>query len=411
MDISFASVLAGSEVPGDEEAIPKIAAMLEYVYGGLEHVPLPPTLASGSGVLQGCLALLMQESSKSVLAEQFGSRKYEQLRNLYQQSSLLNLWYGWELKLVLGAITEENIPVMVLKGADIATTIYRHPELRHYSDVDLMVHPEHLPATVAIFERLGYHYHQEYRFETVSKQRAAFVYVKEVAAGYLVFEIHTSPHSNEMGVSFDTAQFWRRARPITIEGISVCGMGLEDLFIYLCWHFRSHSFSRLIWLYDITMLLLRCSDSIDWSLTHEIARKQGLLSTVYFCVLWCQQVFHIDLPEHIHLERFAPPVFIQRLITHFVGDDLTLLLQVNAHHERKLLQRLMVDSCCALCLVLLRASFPSPTHLGRLYMEDSRLPVRLFWLYYPLHPLFMLKAYFRNRSHRKKLTRTQLRST
>lgn len=407
MDISFTSAVPDHEAAGGVDAIPEVAAMLEYIYGGLEHVPLPPTIASGSS-MQGCLALLMHEFSGQALAEQVGTRKYDQLRSLYQQSSLLNLWYGWELKHVLGAITEENIAVMVLKGADIATTVYRHPELRHYSDVDLMVQPGDLSATIAVFERLGYHYHQEYRFETVSKQRAAFVYVKEVAAGYLVFEIHTSPHSNEMGVSFDTAQFWARARPITIEGINVYGMGLEDLFIYLCWHFRSHSFSRLIWLYDIAMVLLRCSDSIDWGLVAEIARKQGMLSTVYFCILWCQQVFHIVLPERVHIERFVPPAFIQRLITHFVGDDLTVLLKVGAHHERKLLQRLMVDNGRALCLVLMRASFPSPTHLGRLYMEHSRLPVRLFWLYYPLHPLFMLKAYLRNRSHRKKLTRTKL---
>lgn len=409
MDISFTPIKLDDEA-AVVDSIPGVSTLLEYMYGGLENVPLPSTIPSGSGVVQGCLALLMRESPAQVLIEQMGARKYEQLRSLHQHSSLLNLWYSWELKNVLQAITEEHIPVMVLKGADIATMLYRRTELRHYSDVDLMVRPEKLAATIAVFERLGYHYHQEYRFETVSRQRAAFVYVKEVAAGYLVFEIHTSPHSNEMGVSFDAAQLWERARPITIEGVNVCGMGMEDLLVYLCWHFRSHSFSRLIWLYDIAMVLLRCSDSIDWNVVGDIARKQGLMSTVYYCVVWCQQALHISLPEHVHIERFAPPAFIQRLITHFVGDDLTLLLQVGAHHERKLLQRLMVDNRPALSLVLTRAVFPSPTHLGRLYMEHSHLPVRLFWLYYPLHPLFMLQAYFRNRSHRKKLTRAQLRS-
>ena len=405
MDINFTFVKP-DHAAGDMDALPPVGEMLEYVYGGLDHVPIPATLTSGPGVLQGCLALLMRESSAQVLIKQISQKKYDQLRSLYQQSSLLNLWYSWELQHVLGAITEERIPVMVLKGADIATTIYHHPELRHYSDVDLMVQPENLAATIAVFERLGYHYHQEYRFETVSKKRAAFVYVKEVAVGYVVFEIHTSPHSNEMGVSFDTAQFWARARPITVEGINIYGMGLEDLFVYLCWHFRSHSFSRLIWLYDIAMLLLRCSDQIDWDLVDRIAHKQGLMSTVYFCILWCRQIFHISLPEHVRIERFAPPAFVRRLITHFVGDDLVSILRVTAYRERKLFQRLMVDNERALCLVLIRASFPSPAHLGRLYMEHSRLPVRLYWLYYPMHPLFMLRAYFRDRRNRKKLTQT-----
>src|ERR1700731_3191854 len=141
MDISFISVEPDNEV-GDVDTIPQVGAMLDYMYGGLEHVPLPPTLASGSGILQGCLALLMQGTSAHALIEQIGAKKYDQLRNLYQQSTLLNLWYSWELKRVLEAIKEEHVSVMVLKGADIATTLYRRPELRHYSDVDLMVQPE-----------------------------------------------------------------------------------------------------------------------------------------------------------------------------------------------------------------------------------------------------------------------------
>jgi hypothetical protein len=90
-----------------------------------------------------------------------------------------------------------------------------------------------------------------------------------------------------------------------------------------------------------------------------------------------------------------PPVFVQRLITRFVGDDLAVVLRRNTFHERKMLQRLMVDNLRLLCLVMIRVIVPSPTHLGRLYMERSGLPVRLFWLYYPLHPFFLLREYFK----------------
>jgi hypothetical protein len=408
MDISFTSEKREDTVR-EANFLPQVTGVLELIYGQLDHIPVPATLVSGSSILQGCLPLLMKELSAEALQQRVGHKKCEQLRNLYHQSNLLNLWYSWEVKCVLETITKADIAVMVLKGADVATTLYRHPELRHFGDVDLMVRPEDLTVTIALLEGLGYHYHQEYRFESLSRQRAAFVYVKEVAVGYLVFEIHTSPHNNEMGVSFHAAQLWERARPITIEGVNVYGMGLEDLLLYLCWHFRSHSFSRLIWLYDITMLLLRYADQIDWSKAHTIAKKQGLVSTVYYCVLWCREVFHITLPEYAQIERFAPPALIRRLITHFAGDDLTALLYIDAGGERKLFQRLMVDDERALCLVMIRAGFPSPAHLGRLYMEHSRLPVCLFWLYYPLHPLFMLRVYFSNRYRRKKLTQTKAR--
>lgn len=397
--MTFTSLERVEHSVGNQDAIPPIKEVFEYVYEGLDHLRTSNLTAEAS-ILQGCLPLLMEQVRAETLMQQMGEKKYKRLRYLYQQISILNLWYGVELKHILDAMVVAQIRVMVLKGADIATCLYPRPGLRPFNDIDLMVQPKDLAATIAIFEKLGYHYHQEYRFEAISRQRAGFVYVKEVPVGYLAFEIHTSPHSNEMGVSFDVMQIWERARPIIIADMSVYGMGLEDMLLYLCWHYRSHLFSHLIWLYDIALMLLRYADQLDWTLVHRLAREQGLMATLYYSVHWCQQLFHISLPEVAQIERFMPPIFIQRLIARLVGGDLTSVLRRTAERERKLLQYLMVDNVRALCLVGWHIVFPSPTHLGRLYMEHSRLPLRLFWLYYPLHPLLGLGAYFR-RSYKK----------
>ncbi len=383
------------------KTIPAVVDALDSIYEGLNHAPSPTTVQSGSTVLQGCLPLLMEEIPAEALIQRVGQKKYERWRDLYRQATLLNMWYSLESKLVLEAISEARIPVMVLKGADIASTLYPRPELRHFGDVDLMLQPHHLADTIAIFERLGYHYHQEYRFEAISKDRSAFVYVKEVKVGHVVFEIHTSPHSNEMGVSFDIAQLWKRARPITVAGVPVSGMGLEDLLLYLCWHFRSHAFNRLIWLYDIAIFLLHRADQLDWTLVYRLAHEQRLLSTVYYCLRWSEQVFQVPIPECADIARFSPPVLIQKLITHYIGVDFIPVLKRTARRKQKLLQRLTVDSMGKLCQTMLRLIFPSPTHLGRLYMEKYRLPVRLYWLYYPLHPLFLLKSFLENHRKRK----------
>lgn len=372
-------------------------AILGQVYDELDHAQLPEKWTSGSIPVQGCLPLLMEEVPAAVLIERLGQEKYERLRALHRHSSLLNLWYSLALQQVLKALVEANIPVMVLKGADIACTLYPRPELRHFGDVDLMVPPGHLEDTFVILQRLGYHYHQEYRFETISRQRSAFVYVKEVTGGHLVFEVHTAPHSNEMGISFDPRQIWQRGRTITIADVQVKGMGLEDLLLYLCWHYRSHAFNRLIWLYDIAIVLQRCSSQIDWNLAYSLARQRGLVATISYCMQWCQQVFGIVLSENTAIKKLNAPRFTRWLVQRLVGDDRSVVLCHTAFRERKILQRLLVDSVMALCLVVLHLLVPSPTHLGRLYAERSRLPVQLFWLYYPLHPLIVLNAYIRRR--------------
>jgi putative nucleotidyltransferase-like protein len=375
------------------KTMPGVAGALEHLYGGLNRAPSPTDFPQGATILHGCLPLLMEEIPAEELIQRVGQQKYARWRELHRQNTLLNLWYGLELKLVLEAAAEVHLPVMVLKGADLAFTFYADPEQRHFSDIDLMVRPEHLTAFIALLERLGYHYHQEYRFEAISQQRAAFVYTKEVAAGYLVFEIHTSPHSNEMGVSFDVAGLWERSRKIVVAGVPTSGMGLEDLLLYLCWHLRSHAFDRLIWLYDIAVVLQRCADDIDWTLLYHLARRQKLVSTLYYCVRWAEQVFGIALSKNAELERFTPPALIQKLIRRYAGDDFIPVMRRSAQRQQKLLQRLMVDNLWQLCTMPLHVIFPSPTHLGRLYMEQSQLPVRLYWLFYFIHPFILLKAF------------------
>lgn len=380
-----------------------VRELLERIYGNLSHVILPETVTGGNVVLQGCLPLLMEEVHAETLIQAAGKKTYAKLYDLYRQSSLLNMWYAQELGDILRRMTMQRMDVMILKGADLAATIYPGAALRHFSDIDIMVHPEDLQMTTALLEECGYHYHQEYRFESSSKQRAAFLYVKQVPVGYLMFEVHTSPHVNEMGVVFDASQIWARARRITVGGVQVYGMGLEDLLLYCCWHYRSHTFSRLIWLYDIAMILQRHACDIDWARAYQVADAQGLLATAYYCVQWCEQLFGICLPETTGIERFQPNRRIQRMLrARLSSEPGEVILKHGAYQERKWLQRLMVDDYRTLFFVLLRIIFPSPTHLGRLYMERSRLPLRFFWLYYFVHPFVALHTFFTRRSRRER---------
>jgi hypothetical protein len=374
------------------EVLP-VKNLLNRVYGDLAHVTLPESVVSGKVVLQGCLPLLMEEVSAEDLREEIGQTTYEKLYELYKQSSFLNMWYEQELHTILECITMKEIDVVVLKGADLAATVYPHPALRHYSDVDIMVHATDFDKVIALLEECGYHYHQEYRFESSSKERAAFLYVKQVTVGYVMFEVHTSPHVNEMRVIFDTKGIWARKRLITVGGVQVYGMGLEDLLLYCCWHYRSHTFSRLIWLYDIAMLLQRHAQDIDWEFAYRLAHAWGLSTTVYYCVRWCEQIFDITLPDASVLLKFQPNRHIQRIIrSRLHSEPSEVILRHSATQERKWLQRMMVDDFASLCVILLRILFPSPTHLGRHYMEHSVLPLRLFWLYYFIHPFIVLQA-------------------
>jgi hypothetical protein len=379
------------------EAIPPVRPALTYVYGDIDKAVRSVQLRPRASVLQGCLPLFLHEVPLEELATSVGQKRCEELRAWHREMSLLNLWYQAELQSVLQAITTADIPVLVLKGVHLASSFYPQPDLRYFDDIDLMVHPQNLASATSILEQLGYTYYQEYRFEEVSRQRAAFVYVKAVAVGYVMFELHTSPHANELFVSFDAEKIWERSCSIDIAGVTVQSMSLEDLFLYICWHYRSHDFARLIWLYDAALILLHANDQLDWTSLFTLARQQGLLSTLFYVIQWSHSLFHIPLSDAAaaFLDRSKPSSSVHWLIQHFIGTDTTSILRRSSISRRKLLQYLMVDDAKTLFLVSLRIFFPSPTHLGRLYMEHSFLPLRLFWLYYFYHPFIALHELMR----------------
>src|SRR2546429_1178552 len=121
MDISAYS----SETDNDAHPprmVPLPGAILEVLYAELATGRLPETVSSGAVILQGCLPLFMDVVPAATAIERIGQKKYTHMRQLYKESSLLNLWYGLELQQLLLALNDAQIPVMVLKGADLAAT-------------------------------------------------------------------------------------------------------------------------------------------------------------------------------------------------------------------------------------------------------------------------------------------------
>ena len=77
--------------------------------------------------------------------------------------------------------------------------------------------------------------------------------------------------------------------------------------------------------------------------------------------------------------------------------DVAKALAVADYKERRLLaRRAMVDSNGDLFKAGLRMFFPSPIALQKRYMDHSRLPLRLFFLYYLIHPWITLAKGVRN---------------
>jgi len=163
-----------------------------------------------------------------------------------------------------------------------------------------------------------------------------------------------------------------------------------DHLLYLCWHYRFHGFTRLIWLYDLVVMLRAIEPELDWIMLVQEARSQRLASTMYYCLSWCRDLFGATIPEQV-LAQLRPPLVCRLIIERVILPESADALAVGSRKERRIIaHRAMVDTTMSLIKAGLRTLFPSRSAIGLRYMNYSHLPLRFFFLFYLIHPWITL---------------------
>jgi hypothetical protein len=311
---------------------------------------------------------------------------------LYRMEMLQNMFLEGELQRVLHAFNAAGIPLILFKGPALAYTIYPKAHMRTYHDIDGLIHDNDISRARDLLTEMGYEFYEEYRANTIDKTRSGYNFMLKQADSWLevLIELHTAPHTSDIGSDFDIPSLWARAQSITVLGEPALTMHPVDHLIYLCWHYRFHGFTRLLWLYDIVALLRAFESTFDWDDLVTAARRQNMATTLYYCLTWCRDLFGVAIPAEI-FARLHPPLLcclvIERITIH---DPARVLSTASGQSRRVIAHHAMVDTTTRLLKAGLVAFFPPPALLARRYMEKSRLPLQLFFLYYLVHPWLTL---------------------
>jgi hypothetical protein len=219
-----------------------------------------------------------------------------------------------------------GVPVIVLKGAALAETVYGSLALRPMSDLDLLVHHEHVPLMAQVLEREGYAlssqllppaYYQHNHFHLPYRGRQ----------GEVLVEVHWQLQET-LGVQQpDLAEIWRGAVPARVAGVETLVMGCEELLLYLCLHLQKHGYynrylrtrpdaaayilhghgtNRLLWFCDVWEVVQRYQAELDWPRVVAKARRWSIEGTVY-CTLDLLARLFGPSPAAPVLARLHPP--------------------------------------------------------------------------------------------------------
>ena len=338
------------------------------------------------------IPILCAYFSREELTQLVGKEVSTRLLEMQQTEVLQNLFLEDELRKILHAFNEAKISILLFKGPALAYTVYPQAHLRTYHDIDALIRPTDLERARTLLSGMGFSFYEEYRANVINSKRTGYNFTLKREDSWLevLLELHTAPHESEIGTDFDIAALWANAQPITILGESTLTLNPADHLLYLCWHYRFHSFSRLLWLYDIVVLLRTYADEMDWAQLINMARRQHLAATMYYCLLWCQELFGVAIPVQV-LRKLRPPWLCRVLVERVAMRDVArTLVTAQGVRRRVLAQRTMVDTTMGLLASAGRTLFPTPAAIGQRYMEHSRIPLKLFYVFYLIHPWITL---------------------
>lgn len=334
------------------------------------------------------IPLLCTYFTRDELTELIGKKVTARLLDMHRLEVVQNLFLEGELQKVLHAFNEATIRIMLFKGPALAYSVYPQPQLRTYHDIDALIHPDDLEHARNVLTRMGYTFYEEYRANVINSKRTGYNFTLKREDSWLevLIELHTAPHESDIGTTFDVAALWANAQAITVLGEPTLTMNPLDSLLYLCWHYRFHSFSRLLWLYDVVMLVRTYGSELDWAALVKKARQQHLATTLYYCLCWSRDLFGVAIPAQV-LSGLMPPLACRLVVERVAMPDVArTLVTAQGQARRVLAHRAMVDTTPGLLKAAARTLFPTPAALGQRYMEHSRLPLQLYFVYYLMHP-------------------------
>jgi len=234
----------------------------------------------------------------------------ERLRHLYHRDTIHGVAQREVLRTILLWLSEASVPVIVLKGAALATLVYASPALRPMRDLDLLVQSRDR-------ERVD---------ELLRSLRAASEALAEAGPG----APHGIPHLSAAGVSLldirhhlfspsraadrmaaavhlPIEDFWERARPAQIESVATLVLSPEDLLLHLALHFwyEGGFVGHVRTLCDIGETCRRYGDAIAWRDLVTRAAVYNVGKELYYALRLARELVGARVPSHALMELRA----------------------------------------------------------------------------------------------------------
>ncbi|MBN1832488.1 MAG: nucleotidyltransferase family protein [Deltaproteobacteria bacterium] len=218
-----------------------------------------------------------------------------QLRRHYQSVVAQNLITLDTLDKLEHALGNERIEAMTLKGASLLEYAYPNLGMRIMSDLDIMVRPEQYERFISLLHRLGYEPDSMIPHYLHKGRSVIDVHIHALNTDRIANRAKLFPSGMEPvwanALPWKEGYRWIR-RPDDVDNV-----------LLLAQHLMKHSFSNLIWIFDIHMLV-KNRDSTFWTSLQKRANHLAQTRPLSYALYLTKNLFEVGPPQNSWFNQF-----------------------------------------------------------------------------------------------------------
>jgi hypothetical protein len=304
----------------------------------------------------------------------------KQLKKLYQGNVVRNMRRYHALGQLVHALHNQQIPVLILKGANLAATVYESIALRAMVDIDILIPEANIAAAVEQFTALGYRPKTPWlsleAYLTNRHHIPPFIHPD----AFVSVELHWRITPPNRGYAIPVAELWSRAKPATVNGVITEGLSAEDLLLHICVHATYHHWFQhgVRSLCDIAELLRHYATDLNWDMITARAIAWELQPGVFLALSAAQQLLGVNIPTEV-LARLNPnqhPPFSTDELYVLLFPEHRSLIESPTSHFWKFLKK---SNLAAKAQMLVERIFISPEEMATKYAIAIDSPWRYFY--------------------------------
>jgi hypothetical protein len=229
----------------------------------------------------------------------------------YRYNLKRNIKFFHEFAKLALAFQREDVPLIALKGTQIAESVYGNPGVRPMADMDVLVKKNDLDKAEHLLKGLGFitsdYIGRIERDVECGISRELPPYYKP---GGVSVDVHWTLEDPASPFAIDVEGLWARARAIEVSGIETRGLSSEDLILHMCLHTAYHDKFRagLMPLCDVAEIIRKCGSDMDWAALERRTLEWKAGKWVYLTLLTARDLLRAPVPDGF-LERMKPVDF------------------------------------------------------------------------------------------------------